>query len=50
MQIALPVIFLVLIMAVLSTLLASGPETGQTRDMLTTSAISRTEDAGPSPP
>ncbi|MBB6180966.1 hypothetical protein [Pseudorhizobium flavum] len=50
MQFALPVIFLLLIMAVLSTMLASAPETGATRDMLTTSAISRTQDAGPSPP
>ncbi len=50
MQFALPMILLILIMVVLAILLAVSPETGATRDMLTSAAISRTENSGPSPP
>lgn len=50
MQLALPVIFLMLIMAVLSGLLVAGPEQRQSPAMATTSAVHRVSDAGPEYP
>lgn len=50
MQLALPVIMLLMILVALGTLLLSAPEVGQPLDALTTSGISDPRDAPSSPP